>query len=121
MEQDFSDDFTSECESDDNDAESGEECTSESEVEDGHDVSNEEEWSSSAEANVDGSDKDEVDVQATAEAVLKKLIPYNLADFGKVLYFGGFDIVYWSYLRSLKCTWHYSLKYYHVSIILQLT
>lgn len=102
MEQDFGDDFTSECESDDNDAESGEEATSESEVEDENDASNEEEWSSSAEANVDGSDNDEDDVQATAEAALKKLIPYNLEDFGKVLDFGvlGFDIVHWSYLPS---------------------
>ncbi|KAG6708019.1 peroxisomal ATPase pex6-like [Carya illinoinensis] len=80
---DFGDDVTSECESDDNDAESGEEATSESEVEDENDVNNEEEWSSSAEANVDGSDNDEDDVQATAEAALKKLIPCNLEDFGK--------------------------------------
>ncbi|KAG6713643.1 hypothetical protein I3842_05G163600 [Carya illinoinensis] len=79
---DFGDDSASECESD-NDAESGEECTSESEAEDENNMSNEEEWSSSGEANADGSDDEEVDVQATAEAALKKLIPYSLEEFEK--------------------------------------
>jgi hypothetical protein len=87
LEQDFGDDCASECESDDEDAESGEECTSESEVEDENDVSNEEEWTSSGEASAHGSDIDEVDVQATAEAALKKLIPYNHEEFEKVLVF----------------------------------
>lgn len=76
-------DFGDDCESDDDDAESGEECTSESEVEDENDVSNEEEWTSSGEASADGSDNDEVDVQATAEAALKKLIPDNIEEFEK--------------------------------------
>ncbi|KAE8022974.1 hypothetical protein FH972_008733 [Carpinus fangiana] len=70
-------DFGDECESDEDDAESGDECTSESEVEDEHEASNEEEWTSSGEASADGSDNDEVDAEATAEAALKKLIPYN--------------------------------------------
>lgn len=89
--QDFGDDSASECESD-NDAESGEECTSESEAEDENNMSNEEEWSSSGEANADGSDDEEVDVQATAEAALKKLIPYSLEEFEKVLPFWGIGI-----------------------------
>ncbi|KAA8528933.1 hypothetical protein F0562_033579 [Nyssa sinensis] len=72
----------SESESDDDNAESGEECTSESEVEDENDASNEEEWTSSGDAKSEGSDVDEVDVQASAEA-LKKLVPYNLEDFEK--------------------------------------
>lgn len=74
---DFSD--SSEYESDDDDAESEEE----SEVEDENDAAHEEEWTSSGEASADGSDNDEVDVQATAEAALKKLIPYNLEEFEK--------------------------------------
>ncbi|XP_048233684.1 uncharacterized protein LOC8286329 isoform X2 [Ricinus communis] len=79
---DFGDDCSSECESDDN-SESGEECASESEIEDANDAGNEEEWTSSAEAKSDCSDDDVVDVQATAEAALKKLIPYNLEEFEK--------------------------------------
>lgn len=78
---DFGDDCASESELDDD--ESGEECTSESEVEDENDVTNEEDWTSSGEASADGSDNDEIDVQATAEAALKKLIPYSLEEFEK--------------------------------------
>lgn len=81
--QDFGEDCSSENESDEDNAVSGEESTSESEVEDENDASNEEEWTSSAEGKSDRSDDDEVDVQASAEA-LKKLIPYNLEDFEKV-------------------------------------
>ncbi|KAL2492686.1 P-loop containing nucleoside triphosphate hydrolase superfamily protein [Abeliophyllum distichum] len=77
----FSDDYSSESESDEDNAESGEECTSESEVEDENDASNEEEYTSSSETRTDASD-DEIDVQASAEA-LKKLVPYNLEDFEK--------------------------------------
>ena len=89
LEQDFGD----ECESDEDDAESGDECTSESEVEDEHDASNEEEWTSSGEASADGSDNDEVDAEATAEAALKKLIPYDdLEELAKVLVFWGSGI-----------------------------
>ncbi|PIN15511.1 AAA+-type ATPase [Handroanthus impetiginosus] len=54
---------------------------SESEVEDENDVSNEEEYASSSEARTDGSD-DEVDINASAEA-LRKLIPYNIEEFEK--------------------------------------
>lgn len=68
----LSEGYSSESESDEDNAESGEESTSESEVEDENDASNEE----------DASD-DEIDVQASAEA-LKKLVPYNLEDFEKV-------------------------------------
>lgn len=81
--QDFSEVCSSETESDDENGESGEECTSESEVEDENDASNEDEWTSSGEAKPETSDDDEVDVQASAEA-LKKLVPYNLEDFEKV-------------------------------------
>lgn len=87
LKQDFGDDCMSECESDEDDGESGEGCTSESEVEDGNDASNEEEWSSSGEATADGSDNEEVDVLATAEAALKKLNPCSLEEFEKVLVF----------------------------------
>lgn len=80
---DFGDDCMSECESDEDDGESGEGCTSESEVEDENDASNEEEWSSSGEATADGSDNEEVDVLATAEAALKKLNPCSLEEFEK--------------------------------------
>lgn len=61
-----------------------EECTSESEIDDENDASNEEEWTSSNEAKSDCSDKDEVDVHAKAEAALKKLVP--LEDFSKVCF-----------------------------------
>ena len=57
---------------------------SESEVEDENDASNEEEWTSSNEARSDGTDNDEVDVEATAEAALRKPIPCNLEEFEKV-------------------------------------
>ncbi|XP_050231999.1 uncharacterized protein LOC126680824 isoform X2 [Mercurialis annua] len=79
---DFGDDCSSDYESDDN-AESGEGCTSESEVDDENDAGNEEEWTSSAEAKSDCSDDDVVDVEATAEAALKKLIPCSLEEFEK--------------------------------------
>ncbi|GFZ15710.1 P-loop containing nucleoside triphosphate hydrolases superfamily protein [Actinidia rufa] len=79
---DFSEDCSSEIESDDDNVESGEEFTSESEIEDENDGSNEEEWTSSGEAKSECSDDDEVGVQVSAEA-MKKLIPYNLEDFEK--------------------------------------
>lgn len=79
--QDFGEDCSEEL--DDESALSGEDCSSESEIEDENEVSNEEEWTSSGEARTDGSDE-EVDVQATAEAALKKLIPYNLEEFERV-------------------------------------
>ncbi|XP_050275881.1 uncharacterized protein LOC126717928 isoform X1 [Quercus robur] len=79
---DFGDDCASESESDD-DAESGEECASESEVDDENDATNEEDWTSSGEASADGSDNDEIDVQAIAEAALKKVIPHSLEEFEK--------------------------------------
>ncbi|KAJ8770024.1 hypothetical protein K2173_009752 [Erythroxylum novogranatense] len=71
----------SECESDDN-TESGEECTSDSEVDDENEAATEEEWTSSAEARSDADD-DVVDMEATAEAAIKKLVPFNLEEFAK--------------------------------------
>lgn len=76
---DFGEDCSSE--SDDDHAESAEDCASGSEIEDENEGSNEE-WNSSAEAKSDCSD-DEVDVQATAEAALKKLVPFNLEEFAR--------------------------------------
>lgn len=76
---DFGEDCSSE--SDDDHAESAEDCASGSEIEDENEGSNEE-WNSSAEAKSDCSD-DEVDVQATAEAALKKLVPFNLEEFAQ--------------------------------------
>ncbi|XP_042494251.1 uncharacterized protein LOC122073690 isoform X2 [Macadamia integrifolia] len=79
---DFGEDSGSENESDDDNAELGEECSSESE-EDEHDASNEEEWASNNEVKSDSSDDDEVDVQASAEEVLRKLVPYGFEGVGK--------------------------------------
>ncbi|KAK4360197.1 hypothetical protein RND71_019149 [Anisodus tanguticus] len=75
---DFGEDYSSESESD---VESGEECTSDSEMEDTNDASNEEEWRSSAETKSEASEED-IDVEASVEA-LEKLIPFNLEDFEK--------------------------------------
>ncbi|GMH10907.1 hypothetical protein Nepgr_012748 [Nepenthes gracilis] len=75
---DFGKDCSSESESDNENVASGEEWTSE--VEDENDVSNEE-WTSSSEARSDGTDVEEIDVQA-AEA-LKKPVPHNLEEFEK--------------------------------------
>lgn len=79
---DFSDDC-SEGESDDENVVSADDTASESEAEDENDATNEEEWTSSNEARTDCSDNDEAGVEATAEAALKKLVPYNLEDFEK--------------------------------------
>ncbi|KAB5547997.1 hypothetical protein DKX38_011403 [Salix brachista] len=70
---DFGDD---ESESDDS-AGSVEETCSESEVEDDNDAVNEEEWTSSAEAKSDCIDYDAVDLEANAQAALKKLLPQS--------------------------------------------
>jgi cobalamin biosynthesis protein CobT len=87
--QDIDDDQSSDSESDDDNAESGEEGALESENEDDNDASNEEEWSS-AEAKSDASDNED-DAVASAEAALKKvkdavkkLIPYNVEELEKV-------------------------------------
>ncbi|KAL3835199.1 hypothetical protein ACJIZ3_009935 [Penstemon smallii] len=80
---DFSEDCSSENESDEDNEESVEESTSESDVVDENDTSNEEEYSGSNEARSDGSD-DEVDIQASAEA-LKKLIPHDIEEFEKII------------------------------------
>ncbi|XP_038995940.1 uncharacterized protein LOC120120347 isoform X1 [Hibiscus syriacus] len=76
---DFGDDCSSESESDEDNLESAVEGTSESDIEDENDASNEEDWTSSNETNC--SEVDEV--QATAEAALKKLVPYSLEEFEK--------------------------------------
>ncbi|KAG6775543.1 hypothetical protein POTOM_019019 [Populus tomentosa] len=76
---DFGDD---DCVPDDS-AESVEDGISESEVEDENDAVNEEEWTSSVGAKSDFSDDDAVDVEATAEASLKKLLPFSLEEFEK--------------------------------------
>uniref|UniRef100_A0A7C9EDC7 Uncharacterized protein n=1 Tax=Opuntia streptacantha TaxID=393608 RepID=A0A7C9EDC7_OPUST len=77
---DFGEDCSSEAESDDEHAVSSEECASESEAED----DNEEEWTSNAESRSDATEDEEIDVQASAEAH-KKLVPFNLDEFEKVL------------------------------------
>lgn len=73
--QDFNED---ESESDEDNSERA----SESEIEDDNDASNEEDYTSSGEARTDGSE-DEVDIQASAEA-LRKLLP---EEFEKVMFF----------------------------------
>ncbi|KAL2938953.1 Protein MSP1 [Bienertia sinuspersici] len=75
---DFGDDGVSENDSDDENAVTSEECSSESEAED----ENEEEWTSNAETKSDATEDEEIDVQASAEA-LKKLVPFNLDEFEK--------------------------------------
>lgn len=87
--QDIDDDLSSEYESDDDNADSGEEGSLESENEDDNDASNEEEWASSTEVKSDGSDNEEA--LASAESALKKvkaavqkLVPYKIEDFEKV-------------------------------------
>lgn len=57
---------------------------SESEIEDENDAGNEEEWTSSNEGRSECSEDDSVDIQATAEEALRKLIPYNIEEFAKV-------------------------------------
>lgn len=76
--QDFGED-NSENESDEERGESGEEVTSESEIED--EASNEEEWTSSGDSK-----SDDEDVEARAAAALKKLVPGNLEDLAKVFF-----------------------------------
>ncbi|XWS68494.1 hypothetical protein CRYUN_Cryun04dG0095400 [Craigia yunnanensis] len=78
---DFGDDCSSESESDDDNLESAVDCTSESDIGDENDASNEEDLTSSNETRTDCSDADEM--HATAEAALKKLVPYNLEEFEK--------------------------------------
>ncbi|XP_058768480.1 uncharacterized protein LOC131642227 isoform X1 [Vicia villosa] len=87
---DIDDDQSSDYESDDDNAESGDEGGLECENEDDNDASNEEEWTSSAEAKSDASDNE--DALASAEAALKKvkaavqkLIPYNVDEFEKMV------------------------------------
>ncbi|KAL8267195.1 hypothetical protein R6Q59_004539 [Mikania micrantha] len=73
---DFGED-NSENESDEEHGESGEEVTSESEIED--EASNEEEWTSSGDSR-----SDDEDAEARAAEALKKLVPGNLEDFAKL-------------------------------------
>lgn len=80
-----------------------EECTSESEIDDENDASNEEEWTSSNEAKSDCSDKDEVDVHAKAEAALKKLVP--LEEFSKVCFFGAPGVFFIFNFSTLSILW----------------
>jgi hypothetical protein len=94
--QDLDDDQSSDYESDD--PESGEEGALDSENEDDNDASNEEEWSSGAEAKSDASDTD--DAIASAEAALKKvkaavqkLVPYNVDEFEKVYAVINFQVM----------------------------
>ncbi|KAI4339614.1 hypothetical protein MLD38_024532 [Melastoma candidum] len=77
---DSCDDYSSE--SDEENVEYTEEYSSESDVEDEIELSNEDGWTSSVEARSDESE-DEMDMQATAEAALKKLAPFSLEEFEK--------------------------------------
>ncbi|CAL0334216.1 unnamed protein product [Lupinus luteus] len=88
------DDDSSDYESDDDNADSGEEGSIESESEDDNDASNEEEWASSTEVKSDVSDNE--DALAHAEAALKKvkaavqkLVPYNIEEFEKIASVGS--------------------------------
>ncbi|KAJ7954529.1 ATPase family AAA domain-containing protein 1 [Quillaja saponaria] len=85
---DFGDELSSDSESDDDNAESGEEDSLESDDENA--ASNEEEWTSSGDVKSDGSDNDDSEMQAAAEealkkveAAVKKLAPHNLEEFEK--------------------------------------
>ncbi|XP_017229338.1 uncharacterized protein LOC108204426 isoform X4 [Daucus carota subsp. sativus] len=80
---DFGEECLSESESDEDNAESGAETTSDTEIEDENDASNEEDWTSSGEAKSDG-DAEGFDARAAAvEAALNKLVPGHLEDFEK--------------------------------------
>ncbi|KAL2329131.1 hypothetical protein Fmac_022558 [Flemingia macrophylla] len=88
---DIDDDLSSDYESDEDNAESGEEGSLESENEVDNDASNEEEWASSTEAKSDGSDNEDAVASAEAHlkkvkaAVLRKLVPYNVEEFEKIV------------------------------------
>ncbi|TKY67733.1 MSP1 protein [Spatholobus suberectus] len=88
---DVDDDLSSDYESEDDNAESGEEGSLESENEDDNDASNEEEWASSTEAKSDASDNEDAVASAEAHlkkvkaAVLRKLVPYNVEEFEKIV------------------------------------
>lgn len=80
---DFGEECLSETESDEDNAESGAETTSDTEVEDENDASNEEDWTSSGEAKSDG-DVEGFDARAAAvEAALNTLVPGHLEEFEK--------------------------------------
>ncbi|KAK7264111.1 hypothetical protein RJT34_31715 [Clitoria ternatea] len=84
------DDDLSDYESDDDNAESGEEGSLESENEDDNEASNEE-WASSTEAKSDASDNEDAVASAEAHlkkvkaAVLRKLVPYNVEELEKIV------------------------------------
>ncbi|KAK7312227.1 hypothetical protein VNO77_35941 [Canavalia gladiata] len=88
---DIDDDLSSDYESDDDNLESVEEGSLESENEDDNDASNEEEWTSSTEAKSDASDNEDAVASAEAHlkkvkaAVLRKLVPYNVEEFEKIV------------------------------------
>ncbi|XP_020695222.1 uncharacterized protein LOC110108777 isoform X1 [Dendrobium catenatum] len=78
----FGEEYASESESDDENVDSGEGCSSESDVEEENEASNEEEWGNNSETKSGESDDDGVDVHASVEA-LKKLVPCTLEEFEK--------------------------------------
>lgn len=88
---DIDDDLSSDYESDEDNAESGEEGSLESENEVDNDASNEEEWASGTEAKSDASDNEDAVASAEAHlkkvkaAVLRKLVPYNVEEFEKIV------------------------------------
>ncbi|XP_047169131.1 uncharacterized protein LOC124837726 isoform X1 [Vigna umbellata] len=88
---DIDDDLSSDYESDDDNAESGEEGSLESENDDDNEASNEEEWASSTEAKSDASDNEDAVAAAEAHlkkvkaAVLRKLVPYKVEEFEKIV------------------------------------
>ncbi|XP_020214234.1 uncharacterized protein LOC109798393 isoform X2 [Cajanus cajan] len=88
---DIDDDLSSDYDSDEDNAESGEEGSLESENEVDNDASNEEEWASSTEAKSDASDNEDAIASAEAHlkkvkaAVLRKLVPYNVEEFEKIV------------------------------------
>lgn len=84
--QDFGEECLSGTESDEDNAESGSETTSATEIEGENDASNKEDWTSSGEVKSDG-DGEGFDARAAAvEAALNKLVPGHLEEFEKVLY-----------------------------------
>ncbi|KAL0912495.1 hypothetical protein M5K25_018469 [Dendrobium thyrsiflorum] len=78
----FGEEDASESESDDENVDSGEGCSSESDVEEENEASNEEEWGNNGETKSGESDDDGVDAHASVEA-LKKLVPRTLEEFEK--------------------------------------
>ncbi|KAF6175224.1 hypothetical protein GIB67_015909 [Kingdonia uniflora] len=76
---DFSEDLTSESEQDEDHVESGDDCSEDDEVDDENDASNEQDSSSNNEVKSGSEDDEDTDLQASADALRKLILPIKLA------------------------------------------